>query len=350
MISIKQFMEARRSDADSNREVLRSALQTIRLLLEALGDNVVQEPEQDYQALQRHLQNLARRLDDRPTSLSLLSLGSEAIESLETFAERSRAYFREQNAEMQSIVAMLTHTIADISGQADASIGRLQAIEHKIETASELEDVRVQRSCLADCLAQIREAVSQQRRSSAATIQRLHEQIEMAERSAKPGPPPRCAPRAAEIDLVPEVEDMPPPVATPTEYVAAFKLQRSEHIASRFGESAKHQMLSLISQTLKSILGPNDRLLRWKGQSFVMFFTSTGTIADVRAMLSEAVAKTGQHYIEVGKKSALLSVGVDWIVFPQSQCSSLDAVFDEVDAFLLADPSTPAVSRLGELK
>jgi hypothetical protein len=46
---------------------------------------------------------------------------------------------------------------------------------------------------------------------------------------------------------------------------------------------------------------------------------------------------SGQHYIEVGKKSALLSVGVDWVVFPQAQCLSLDAVFAEVDAFLAGD-------------
>jgi len=36
----------------------------------------------------------------------------------------------------------------------------------------------------------------------------------------------------------------------------------------------------------------------------------------------------------VGRKSALLSVGVDWIVFPQAGRSSLEEVFTEVDAFL----------------
>ena len=117
-------------------------------------------------------------------------------------------------------------------------------------------------------------------------------------------------------------------------YVAAFRLQRADHIALRFGDHAKRQMLSLLSQSLKTVLGPKDRLLRWKGTSFVMFLESAAAIQDVRARLSEAVAATGQHYIEVGKKSALLSVGVDWTVFTQAQCGSLDAVFTEVDSFL----------------
>ena len=50
--------------------------------------------------------------------------------------------------------------------------------------------------------------------------------------------------------------------------------------------------------------------------------------------LSGAVAAVGQHYVEVGRKSALLSVGVDWILFPQSDRPSLEAVFTEIDAFL----------------
>jgi len=115
------------------------------------------------------------------------------------------------------------------------------------------------------------------------------------------------------------------------------KLQHGDHIVARFGESARRQMLGLVSQSLKTVLGPNDRLLRWKGTSFVMFLNSPGGINEVRARLAEAVSRTGQHYVEVGNKSALLAIGVHWVVFPQAQCPTLDAVFTEVDSFLAGD-------------
>jgi GGDEF domain-containing protein len=137
----------------------------------------------------------------------------------------------------------------------------------------------------------------------------------------------------AEFDLIPEAADEPV-ASLPASYVAAFKLQRAEHVANRFGEAAKSQMLSLIATQLKTLLGPSDRLLRWKGTSFVMFINSTESIQAIRALLAETVAATGQQYIEVGRKSALLSVGVDWIVFPQAGRTTLEAVFTEVDAFL----------------
>jgi hypothetical protein len=45
----------------------------------------------------------------------------------------------------------------------------------------------------------------------------------------------------------------------------------------------------------------------------------------------------------VGNKSAMLSVGVDWVVFRQADHPSLEAVFTEVDAFLAnARPAAPA--------
>lgn len=98
-------------------------------------------------------------------------------------------------------------------------------------------------------------------------------------------------------------------------------------------------MLAHVSETLKSVLGPKDRLLRWKGTSFVMFLNSTATINEIRVLMTDTVARTGQHYIELGKKTALISIGVDWIVFRQDQCPSLDAVFTEVDSFLVREPA-----------
>jgi hypothetical protein len=74
--------------------------------------------------------------------------------------------------------------------------------------------------------------------------------------------------------------------------------------------------------------------MRWKGPSFVLFLSSTESVFGVRRRLSATVSKIGQRYIEVGKNSALLAVGLDWMVFPQAQYPSPDVMFAEVDAFL----------------
>jgi len=346
MISIKRLLEQKRSVAQPDSRVLEAALQMGRLLLDGIATHLIHGREADWKALGETVRGLLRRMDEPPTALGLLGIASEAVEALDTCSQSTARYLREENEQMQSMVAMLTDTVADLSGQTDASVARLQTIERQIEQASGLDDIRALSASLESCLLAVREAAAQQRNGSAATVRRLQDQIDEAQsRAAQNRTPPRLS--KAEIDLVNEPSDDLPDNAS-TRYVAAFKLQRADHIAMRFGESARHQMLSLIGQSLKTVMEPDDRLLRWKGTSFVMFLHSTATIQGVRARLSHAVAATGQHYIEVGKKTALLSVGVDWIVFPEAQCPSLDAVFAEVDSFLAtARPaSSPEAEQL----
>jgi Diguanylate cyclase, GGDEF domain len=334
LISIKQFMEQRRGHGGAEQQILEGSLAAGRLLLDAIATHTVRGREADYKLFEGVLKQLQRRMNEAPDAMNLLGIASEAVEAMESHARRTTSYLREQNEQMQSFVGMLTDTLADVSGQADASVARLQAIEHQIEQATELEDMRMLSISLETCLSALREAATQHRKASAATVNRLQGHITDTRKKIIPDPPPVSL--SAEIDLVPETAGDDAELV-PTAYVAAFKLRRADHITARFGETVKHQMLALVSQSLKTALGPNDRLLRWKGQSFVMFLSSTAALTEIRTHLAEAVARTGQHYIEVGKKSALISVGVDWIVFPQAQCASLDAVFTEVDAFLAAE-------------
>ena len=143
-----------------------------------------------------------------------------------------------------------------------------------MERASEIDDMRTLRANLATSLQSLRDAAAQQRSSAVATVARLQSQIALAQ-SRIPEDLKASVTSHPDIDVIPEASDEPVE-SLPASYVAAFKLQRAEHVANRFGEAAKTQMLSLIAAQLKTLLGPNDRLLRWKGTSFVMFINSTG--------------------------------------------------------------------------
>jgi GGDEF domain-containing protein len=333
MISINRYLEQQPNGAEADARVFEASLQMCRLLLDGIATHLIRGREADWKTLGRTVRGLLRRMDDPPTALGLLGIGSEAVEAFEAYAQSTERYQSEEHEQMQTVVAMLTDTVADLSGQTDASVARLQTIERQIEQASGLDDIRTLSANLESCLVAVREAAAGQRSGSAATVRRLQDHISNAQSRAVQN---RTAPplSKAEIDMVAEPSDDGLPARGSTRYVAVFKLQRAEHIATRFGESARHQMLTLVGQSLKTVLEPDDRLLRWKGTSFVMFLQSTSSMQEIRSRLSDAVAATGRQYIEVGRKSALLSVGVDWMVFPETQCASLDAVFAEVDAFL----------------
>lgn len=338
MISIKRFLEPPRDGPVPDHSLVEALMQMARLLLDAMASHMVRGSDTDFRSLRRTLNELAQRMDRPQSALTLLGIASDAAEALDTYCQRTTAYHREQHEERQSMIAMLTDTLADISGQTDASVARLQAIEKQVERASELDDIRALRASLGESLQALREAAAQHRSHSAATVERLRGQIAMARKSTPgdpehPGDAKDPAAKNGVLELLSEATNALGVELLPASFVAAFKLQRAEHIANRFGETVKHHMLNLIAAELKAVLGPQDRLLRWKGTSFVMFINSTAAIPEIRSRLAKAVAATSQQYIEVGRNSALLSVGVDWIVSPQAG-RPLDAVFTEVDAFL----------------
>jgi GGDEF domain-containing protein len=206
----------------------------------------------------------------------------------------------------------------------------LQGIEQQIERASSLDDIGALRDSLASCLTAVKEATVQQRKATLSAVEHLRDH---AQRAPQPGNVAALVESGVESSAARAQEE--------AEYVAAFKLQRAEHILTRFGEAARDQMLAAIEEGLKSVQGPNDRLMRWKGPAFVMFLSSPDTLFETRRRLSGTVVKIGQRHIELGKNSALLAVGVEWIVFPQARYSSLDLVFAEVDSFLAEKTGKP---------
>lgn len=336
MISIKYFLDQQRNGSGPEGDVFEALRQMGRLLLDGIATHIVRGQEADFNALRRALHGLSRQIEKPKSVLDLLTSSSEAVEALETYCNHTTEYIRDEKEQMHSMVVLLTDTLADLSGQTDNSTARLQAIEKSLELASGLNDMRAVRSNLESCLLALREAVAQQRSSSDATAARmsraLRDHLDLVQKRT-PDDPNHVPFSPTEMDLLSEQWDNPIE-SGPSLYVVACKLQRAEHISSRLGDAAIRRMLFTVGTELQAALGPDDRLLRWKGRSFVMFINSMTSISGVRARLSQVVAKIGMQHIEVGTKSAIRAVGVDWMVFPQSDHASAEAVPAEVEAFL----------------
>jgi GGDEF domain-containing protein len=313
MISIRRFLEHPDATVPGN-DLLAASLHLRDLLLD--GTPASGHPAHPAGGADAGPHSdLLHRLENAATPLELLAIANQAVEAAQHDTRRAVEFCEERGRQMQSMLVMLTEALADISGQADASVAQLQEIEQQIEQASSPEDILALRESLARCLSAVKEAIVQQRKATQSTLERMREQVQRASQ------PPAAVPAATATKAE-------------AEYVAAFRLQRADHILTRFGEAARDQMLSVIEDVLKAIQGPNDRLMRWKGPSFVMFLSSADHLIFVRRRLSAAVARIGQRYVELGKNSALLAVGVDWTIFQQGRYSSLDLVLGEVDAFL----------------
>jgi GGDEF domain-containing protein len=312
MISIRRYLAQSAESPPEEQEFLQACLRVRRSLEDGMPSQNESGPEMvDFEDKS---QDILCRLEDAASPTDVVLLTGDALEFHGEYRRRLAQYYSEQGAHLQSMIAMLTNALADISGQSDASVARLLIIERGIEQASRLDDIRVLKSNLEQCLTEIREAVVQQRSAGSSTVERLRESI-------------RVVPVKTESPVAKNE-------ALATDFVAVLRLQRSDYIADRFGETVRDQMLAVIGESLKAVATGEDRIMRWKGPSFVVFLKSAEGLLAVRRRIAQMVNKIGQRYVEVGKNSALLAVSVDWAAYPQARFSSMDAVFAEIDAFL----------------
>jgi GGDEF domain-containing protein len=321
--------------------------QMCRLLLDAIGTYVVRGADSEVEEFRRRLTRLTRQMEGPQTPMTVLTVTSDAVEAMETYCERTTEHNRAERQERQDMLAMLTDTIANLAGQTDGSVAKLQAIEKQLERAQELDDIRALKQHLGESLQSLREAVAQHRSNSVATIEQLRNQVALA-RQRIPAEPMELAREPAEMDFLPEAP-IDAGESGAAAYVAVVRLRRADQIADRFGDVVRHRMLGMIGTQLKTMLGPGDRLLRWRGTAFVMFLNSRESLVQIRARLAETVSIIGQEHIEVGAKTSLLSVSADWTVFQQADYPTLEAVFNEVDSFLggFAHAQAPAAALAG---
>ncbi len=324
MISIKQLFgrpedtaaSATVRDANSQFSRLRADGTTARCLLEQRART---PPDAGPST-----KDLLARLEAKALSLKLVDTAKDPLEASASQTQSASGHLREQDRWMQSMVAMLTKTVADVSGQSHAAVARLQEVKRQIERASGLNDIQHLRASLATCLEAVENAAVQQRSATLATVEDLQDHIERAHRPAAGGAAPSDSERSRVTQCAPEAE-----------YLAVFKLHRADHIIARLGKASAEQMSALLGDCLKAAQGPKDHLVRWKGgPSFIELLTSSESELTIRKRLSKAVANVSRCYMEIGTKSALLAVGVDWCIFPLAQYQSPDAAFSEVDWFL----------------
>ena len=228
--------------------------------------------------------------------LGLLALAGDSVE---TYSQRVAGYFRNQQDHVQAIIQMLMEGLAEASGPSAATT-RLSEVTQRVAGATSLRDLLKLRAEIEASLAALR-----QHRAQQARLEEFREQ---------------------EADGT---------EASADSFVAAFRLQRSELIASRFGRVVLREMLDVVNTNLKPILGPGDRIERWKDVALVVFIRSRSGLYGLRTQISKIVSTVRLQYINVGNRSALLSISLDWTVLSQS--GPRHPLPADIEAFLAGD-------------
>lgn len=325
IISIKKFLV-------SNNETERALTHGLRALIRGIADHTIPGEPEEAARFQEGIQKVSDTLENDITQEELMVQVGSLVRALEDHNRRTARRHQQHSAELQNMVTMLTAALADVSAGSETNVKKLGEIEKRISSASQLDDVRLIRTRLADCLVDLRSEVERQRKETQAAIHQLSEGLEQARKSSGEA---RANPGADEITGLPSRPAAEAALAQASEsgetaFAAVLVLDRLQGLNVRFGREVGDEVLRVFARALRRELS-GDLLFRWGGPVFLALLRRATSIDRARCEIARTVDSKVEHTIETGSRSIMIPIVPRWAVFPTSAAPRL--ICQRIDTF-----------------
>jgi diguanylate cyclase (GGDEF)-like protein len=329
MISIKKFLNMPEVEGVSHQVILT--------LLEGISEHSTVGEAAEYEHFQADLLKLVAQLKPETTPGELLLIAGRAIKALQEHTARTASLILQQTEELRTIVEMLTRTIEAISAASSKSGGRLVAMQRDLKETSAIDDVRVLKSKISDCLKGIEAEVEEQSRETGVTVSALRKQLQNSTAvlaSASLDPLTRLRTYAQAEEAI--AEACRSAVQT---YAVLFVLDRVEMINDRFGREMGDQALRAFKDFIMRDARPEDQFFRWGGPAFLVLLQRKESVEWLRSSVARSVSKTFEMNVETNARNLMLSLSCHWAVFPM--VAAPRQLIAEIQAFASARAGPP---------
>lgn len=324
MISIRKFLS-------QDGEAQQALMHAVRVLVQGIGQCAVEGDSEDSARFRESMQRISDALAERITAEDLLVQAGSVLKALEEYNRRTTRQTRLQAMELQNMLKMLTSTIGVLSVASDANVGRLSEIEKQVSVASELDDVRVIKVRLSDCLRDIRSEAERQRRETGETIDKLRQRVEEARRHSVEGGAPRDIVTGLPMREEAEAALGEAGRSGGRSYAAVMVLDRLQALNLRFGREVGDSVLTEFVQSIRKQLPEGDRLFRWSGTALLALLPRVNSLECVRSEIGRMMDTKLEHTVQTASRSILVPIVARWSVFPMMAAPRL--MYQKLDAF-----------------
>lgn len=330
MISIRKYLDAARTD-----ELANALLRMNRLLLQAIRLHAVEVDTADLERFQAEIQQLEARLETARGGGDILVTAGAAIKALEAYNRRAGRTMRAQLLELRQMVATLTEGVEKLAAGSERSITNLRDITKQVERASTIEDIRLLRARLAECVSELEREASRQKEESAQVITRLKTEISRVSTQINPErlpDPVTGLPLRAEAERALEAAC----AEGAHVYVAVFVVDRLALVNARFGYAIGDKLLNAFLARLRKHLSAADPIFRWSGPTFVALLERPAPAPVIEREIRRFASERHEEYIQAGGRSIILSVACSWTLIPAFEFMSAEPLIAKIDQFLVS--------------
>jgi diguanylate cyclase (GGDEF)-like protein len=304
----------------------------VRILVDGIGQHTIAGNAADCAQFRHSIDEVSNALVDQISPPDLLARAGSVLNRLEDHNRRTVRHQRLQTVELQNMVTMLASTIGEVSAASNANVSILGEIEKQVAIASELDDVRIIKARLSDCLTNIRKEAERQQRDTSETIQQLGEGLEHARKD--------LANESEMRDLITGLPLRPQAEAALAQsgrtgsqaYAVVMVLDRLQTLNTRYGQEAGDEVLVEFSRMVQAQLQTPDRLFRWSGPTLLALLPRAGGLERVRGEIGRVMETRLEHTIQTPSRCIMVPITARWTVFPMMAAPRL--FYQKIDNFV----------------
>lgn len=327
------FASIRRHMDSQEQELNEALIRSLRLLIQGIELHSFQGDEADYTRFREDLQRLQASWAEPPTPTDVLVTTGALLKSYEEYNRRAKVFFGVQTAELQTMVGMLTKTLASIASASERSVQRLQTIERQIQKASVIEDYLLLKVRLEECLGNLGDEIEHQK-LAAVSASALQEQLVQRAPAGNVGDLETDKVTGLRTRAVAERKIEACLQAKRPTYAALFILDRLALMNARYGYAVGDEMLRFMVQNIGQGLSGDDALFRWAGPAVLAVLERARPAAEVRTEILRITAKKLTRNIETSGRSVMLPLAVTWALFPLAGEDSAQRLHQKLDTIV----------------
>jgi GGDEF domain-containing protein len=303
MISIKRFMNRSEEEA--------IVWQALYLLLEKIGSEAVPGDPAELGDFTRNLQRAREAVADATTPETLMVAVGSAAQAMSGHRQLVSRFIERQRREIQTMVSMLTKTVARLSGDNTHFGQSFREIGDRLENAVALADLHEIKSRLSECLQDFNDETRKQKAETEEMIAALQKEVDRCRESSGPlldADPATGLLRqdAAESAMFKSI------TAGTRNYVVTVVVNRMQSINARFGYQVGDQVLRTCTGAIEKQLSPGDQMFRWSGPALVLVLQRNEPLETVRAQLKRILDVRIEETYSLGSRSVLLPITTSW--------------------------------------
>ena len=333
MISLGRFLRAHACAEDA------SYVRALSLLLQGIELHTLEHNHEDYECFQAELSGVQRGLFPNIAIPWMFVLVGRAIKALEEYSRRTAGRLRAQFTELQSVTSALSNAITTMVWASEASLARLRAIQSQLSAAERMDDLRLVKKHLCECLNDMAADIEEHRDKSKGGRARLAEgaqefenSIDRAQRRVVSDPVTGLPARAEAEAVLLKIAD-----SGVAAVAVVLTLKRLKQMNSRFGHGVGDSLLAKLSTYLQSGASLEKGPYRWSGPALMAIITRNVSFDRIRHEIGGLVADMPEYQIAIGERMATILASVGWAVLPVT--CPVDKLVRELDEFVVSQSS-----------